>query len=565
MNQPSPAATSNRTAWMAHVIHESRWYRLIVMTMALGALAFAWANMAFISRTDPWYRNTDMNIHNMADALAINSSQSPNTVDQPGLPLKFLLALDFRVRHYLGLLPVWNLRKFGASPNPLREIAPLIRAERVHSRILVLTFILASAVFTYAVTREMDAACLTVLLLCGNSGLLFHGQLIRPELLCVGLGNVLGLLCVWQATCARSWRAKNAWLFAAGVLGGLATFEKLPGVCYLVLIYAWCWLSALLAARREDSGTSPRPLGPVFWRGLGPAVAGVSVLWLLFQLTNYQDVLGPVVVQRLRTAAVITGLLPLAALWFEPNRFVRFVLDRGEELAVLAAGALATLPLGYLLLRGVMTEPAASTYLARVLHFLINPVPTVNLFLSAKPDVGREFMVFLREAPVLVAGAFTATIAVSMLRAVPLRLKALICLLLIGSLGLTLLLCRRYFADQYSIFLHVPLLLAVVFSVSGFGMWWRQSHPVTGAHWTRPLVLAAAIVIALTIYPRLEPKYTLYRDDVSLPVSDLTLTFIFDHDAHPQAYLQIMKEHYGTRAAFTKTLDQYLANPANRY
>ncbi|MDP2138461.1 MAG: hypothetical protein Q8J74_11485, partial [Candidatus Didemnitutus sp.] len=118
--------------------------------------------MAFISANDPWYRNTDMNIHNMVDALAINASQSPNTVDQPGLPSKFLLALDYRLRHELGLLPVWNLHQFGASPDPLHEIPALIRIARIHSRILVILLILAAAGLIHVVTRELESACLTV-------------------------------------------------------------------------------------------------------------------------------------------------------------------------------------------------------------------------------------------------------------------------------------------------------------------------------------------------------------------------------------------------------------------
>src|SRR4051812_48938204 len=97
-------------------------HRQLVAGLAFGALLLAWFYLAAISRQDPWYRNTDMNIHNVADALPLNSGQSPAMVDQPAFPTKFLLALDYRVRHYLGFLPVWNLKKFGDSPDPLREI-----------------------------------------------------------------------------------------------------------------------------------------------------------------------------------------------------------------------------------------------------------------------------------------------------------------------------------------------------------------------------------------------------------------------------------------------------------
>lgn len=541
----------------------NRLHRTMVLSLAIAALVFAWVRMATIAEVDPWYRNTDMNIHNMADALAINSSHSPNTIDQPNLSVKFLLALDFRVRHELGLLPVWNMQKFGQSPEPLHEIPPLIRALKMHSRMLVLLVILAAAGLTYVVTRETDSVCLTVILLCGSTGLLFHGLLLRPELLCVGLGNVLALLCSWQSTRATRWRAKSMWLFAAGILVGLATLAKLPGVCFLALCYTWCWLAALID--RAENSIPARAAAPGFWQGLLPALAGVFMLWLLSHLAGYHDLLGEVVVSRLRAAAVLVGLLPLLSLWPRPNHLLRFFIDRSRELAILAAGSLAALPLAYLLLRTVMSETAASTYMARTLSFLINPGPTMKLFLSDKPDLLGEFMIFFKESPVVCAGAITAAIVVCLLGNVPLRLRAFILLLLAGAFGLILLMCRRYFSDQYSIFLQVPLLLALALSFSGLGIWWRRRRPAAGVHWTASMVFIAAFALTLTLYVRMKSKYSYDQDDVPMPVNDLTLTFIFDHDAHPGSYLEIMKSRYGNREQFARSLDAYLANPTNRH
>ena len=69
----------------------------------------------------------------------------------------------------------------------------------------------------------------------------------------------------------------------------------------------------------------------------------------------------------------------------------------------------------------------------------------------------------------------------------------------------------------------------------------------------------------LTVYPRLQRKYTTYQNDATLPVNDLSLTFLFDHDAHTLAYRKIMQEHYGGREQFAQTLERFLADPANRY
>ena len=165
--------------------------RLLIIALALASLFLAGFWMTKISRVDPWYRNTDMNMQNLDDALSINSDVPPRLIDQPGLPLTCLLAIDYRVRHYLSLLPVWNVKKFGDSKDPLREIPVLIRIGRVHSRVLVVLFILSAAWLTYSVSRAIEPACLTVILLSGSSGLLFHGLLTRPSFSALGSATCL--------------------------------------------------------------------------------------------------------------------------------------------------------------------------------------------------------------------------------------------------------------------------------------------------------------------------------------------------------------------------------------
>ncbi len=538
-------------------------HRLVILSLAALALAFAWFCMAAISRDDPWYRNTDMNIHNMVDALAINSDLSPNPFAQPGVPLKYLLALDYRVRHEFGVLPVWNMRKFGQSPDPLREIPRLIQIQRVHSRILVMALILAAAGLVHAITRQVDSACLTIILLCGSSGLLFHGLLSRPELLCVGFGNVLALLCAWRATSLSPGMGKYTWLFVAGLLCGLAMLEKLPGICYLAVCCGWCWLSAWVA-RPDSPGELPAGKAD-FWYGCLPAVAAGMVFWLLFALGRFHDALGPVVLLRLRLAAAIIGLLPLLALWPVRSPLGRFLVVRVRELALLGGGALVAFPLIYGLLRGVMSEPQAANYMTGVLHFLVNPAPYMETLASAEPTLTREFSRFLMEAPVLFAGAFVLTIALCLARSVPRQLKALAGLLLVTGMGMALLLSKRHFYAQYGIFPQVPLVLACTLSLYGLSLRRATGDPAGGPHWTAPLVITVAFLLMFQAWFDTRFKYNFYQDDANLPVSPLTLTFIFDHDAHIPAYRQIMRDRYGTREEFARILDQYLADPANRH
>lgn len=536
-------------------------HRTIVISLALVSLMMAWVWMAIISRSDPWYRNTNMNIHNMVDALSINADVSPNGIDEPGLTLKCLLALDYRVRHYTGQLAVWNVRKFGASKNPLKEISSLIHVGRIHSRIQVLIVILCAAWLTYSITHKIDDACLTVILLCSSSGLLFHGLLTRPELLCVGLGGVLGLACVWRSAVTPHWFKNQIWLFLAGLCVGLSALTKFPGMFYLVPCYMWCWVTAITGPKRTDV-----PPQASFWSGLLPALAGASILWLLFTITQHHPDLDPIAFRRLRGAAIFVAGVPLLALFNARNRLGSFLLDRMRELALLVAGFLIAIPLSYLLLRGVLTEPHASDYLAGTLHVLVKPQSNLLFLLAKNPEVGREFPNFLKETPLLFLGAVAAVVSVYLVGAIPRLIKLFILLLLITALGMTALMSELSFAAQYSIFPQVPLFLVISLSIAAlFGTWRHKPQQTEGSHWAFPVVLTAVFVLMLTVYFRLQPKYNSYQGDADLPVHEPTLTFLFDHDVHTREYLHAMKDHYGDRGNFAKVLQQYLADPANRY
>ena len=246
--------------------------RLWMVALAFAALVSAWVCMAALSRTDPWYRHTDMNIHNMVDALAINSDVVPAKIDQPGLPPKYLLALDYRIRHYLGILPVWNFRKLNMSQEPLREVRTLVHIGRLHSRVLAILIILAGASLTCVVTGSLETSCMAVIMLSGSSGLLFHGLITRPDLLCTGFGAILGLVCVWQATTGQAGFGTYIWLFLAGLLAGLAALSKLPGLYYLATCLLWCWLAALTHGAPASRSISGRNRVD-FWAGLLPPVA----------------------------------------------------------------------------------------------------------------------------------------------------------------------------------------------------------------------------------------------------------------------------------------------------
>lgn len=538
--------------------------RLLFTILALLALAYDWGSLTHISRTDPWYRNADMNIHNVVDALSLNSGYPPGIVDQPAAPTKFLLALDFRVRNALGDLPVWTAKRFIRSPEIFQDYARLVQVGREHSRALVLLLILVSAGFVAHVTRRYEAACLTIILLCGSAGLLFHGLLVRPELLCTAFGAVLALYAVWLGCRAASPSGRAGWLLLGGLAGGLALLSKLPALYYCLLLCAWCWLTPFLP--HPPGARAPSLTVSMGWAIGSGLVAGAGLLAVLAQIHVHADLLDPVALFRLRLAASIVALLPLAGFIAASSRWGRYFVQRLLDTAVVLAGVLAAFVLWFGLLRLQLPAESAGQSMAKILNTVFFPDFLVSIF--TKPDEAHRLHQFLRfcaETPALIATTALLVGCLLFCRGVTSHTKLLVVLLFAQAGGMSLLLSKRQFTEQYSVFVQVPLLLIWPIALAALQAWWRAHTPVSEHKWPEVLTVGAALLLVLIHPLELRFKYDDYQDDAMVPVSDLTVTFLYDHDAHPAAFVAAMQARYPDRQAFAAELDRYLRDPAHRY
>ncbi|MBA4135782.1 MAG: hypothetical protein C0518_00535 [Opitutus sp.] len=536
-------------------------HRYAFPALAVLSLGLAWFWMAHISATDPWYRNTDMNIHNMADALSLNSGFPPGVVDQPAAPTKFLLALDYRIRNALGALPNWTLKRVARSPEPLREIAQLVKVGRVHSQWLVIASILVGAAFIGRVTRRFDLACFTVVLLSGSSGLIFHGLLVRPELLCATFGGLLATHALWSATESRGSAGRSLWLAVAGMFLGLALISKLPAVLYVALAFGWCCFASL--PFREDQSAENRPSGA--WAIGICLTAAIAALLLLRRISPMEDVLNPAATIRLRIAATTVALAPLVLLAAVRGKFAHFAVGRVMDFALLLAGMLLCFVGWFGLLRAVLPAGAAESYIAKVLTTTVYPEPLLRLFTVAEESHRwREMGRFFLETPVLFPVTTGLAIAIAGLRAMPARIRLLTVLLLLQGLGMVFLLSKRQFLEQYSVFAQIPLLM--IWALGFFALECRENDR-RGPRPKWPMALAAtgATLLVITLPVALVPKYSQFQPDAEVPVRGLTITFLYDHDAHPPAYLTAMKQRYPTREEFAAELNKFLSDPANRY
>ena len=514
--------------------------------------------LARIGREDPWFRNADMNVHNMVDAICLNSNIPPNIIDQPGVPMKTLLALHYRLQGALGHVRVWNLEQFGASSAPLEEIPPLIRSQRKFSRGIVLVIALLAGLTMWTLTRDANAALFTAVLFSGSSALLFHGLLTRPELLCVGFGSVGALLCTALALRRSSGLGQYLWLLLAGLMVGLAFLSKLPGVVYLGLCAGWCGIHAVTA-----SSTDPTESKSVRWGAALPLLAGAGGLFYLKSIQNYQGMMGELAVSRLHVVSILIVCTSVLFAVRGKAGWVRFGLDRLREGALIGAGFIIALPLTYTFLRLGLSEAVAQDYFSRVGGLLFNPEPMMNA-MAVNTDIGGQFQKFITENRRL----FTLTVILYLVLlpwpSVPLRRKLQVSLLLAVGFGLTLLMSKRYYLHQYNVFSHGALWMAVALCVQA--LWQAKASSLA-----KPLRVAVVSLLAIagavhvaTGPARAQDFYLRYQDD-SQPDNMFTRIFLFDHDAHPPAYTTIMREHYQTKEGFAAALKAYLETPENHF
>ena len=530
--------------------------RIALFAGILACLVFAHGVMSDFATELPWHRNLDMNIHNADDAMSLNAGQAPYHVDQPGLPPKFLLSLDHRVRHQLGRLPVWNMDSFSAHPDPIAVIPSLIEAGRSHSRHMVLLVMVLAVAFIYQSTRDLSACLIGAALLAGSEGLLFHGMMTRPELLCMALGGIVALGCVVRATRCAAPPARNLWLMVSGLGLGLSVLSKIPGYAYAPLALLWCWFAPLWTERRREDraagiSVASRVASPIAVTAIA-AAAGLTVRFL----AGEGQPLDPVAKVRLLTGLGVIVLLAWSSLLFRPGRFGGYARGCIHDSVMLGAGAVATIPACTLLARWFMPAAETADYMEHVLQVVFRPDALVNEY-AANPDVSGAVFEFLAHDWTHLALALFTTLLVVANRGVPRGAKALVLLLVAAGLGMLLLMSKRYFTLQYPVFVQVPLMIAVAIGVHAFWQSLPEAMRRRERGWVA--VLSAGLLAGLLwgVGERMrEDSINFQPNQNTLPQTHpLALIFLYSHDTHTKAYLQTMKNRYPDQTLFIRALE----------
>lgn len=528
---------------------------LILMDLGLLAIALLSALYAFrgearISSTDYWYHNLDMDMTNTADALLINSDCADVIADQPGLPMKYLLALAFRVEHYERHFRPWNLKKFGESSDPIAVLPALIAIGREQSRWLTLAVMVTAGVAAGLILRSFYSACLAVILVAGCPGLLFQGLMVRPELLCTGFG-VIAIASIARSSPAK---ARPTTFLTAGLAAGFSILTKLPGFLYLVIIIAAAWC----ASNQEFDKPVNRRFLARYLRPMElatPAIAFVAG-WLAIGLTRHLRSrpidFSVTDAGRLRDISVMivaagVGAWLLAGLG--PPRLRQAV--RGGVLA--ASGALLTLPLSYGLLRLILSDDSASWCTAKVIRTLVNPGNSLRAYAS-NPDWSAEFIRFLAHDRWRFALASLGLISVFTSRQSSPAERRAVASFFVCALGMAALLAKRYFIATYPIFTEVPLALSLAVSVPTL---LRFATSERAALMGRLGTVMLAAVFIPGAMRRATLEYSAYQAD-----SDLRsrVEWLYESPLLANEYRFTMQRHYGTEADFRTQLQAHLAS-----
>jgi hypothetical protein len=202
---------------------------------------------------NPYWRRADMDYFIVYQAFLLNDGRPQSYFDHPGYFSIVLLDLWFRLLHGLGALDVIALSGIPPASDAAgfeRVWTAAVRAGRLLSLVLVLSFIAAFAFLIRRLIADWRIAALAVCVLAFSSGIMFHSRILRTELLAAGLCT-LGLLLLLLAA-----RSPGAWwrFLLVGLAAMLCTLGVVNKVQAVFAAVAWPVVMMMFGVRSEAPG-----------------------------------------------------------------------------------------------------------------------------------------------------------------------------------------------------------------------------------------------------------------------------------------------------------------------
>lgn len=219
-----------------------------------------------------YWRNADMDLVVVYNALLLNDGRAQNYFDHPGTLTILSLAAWYRALHAFGLI---EIASFAQLP-PASDVAAfesamtaLVRIGRLYSLIAGFALLSLMAFLLKRILRDWRLALLGAFALAFSGGMADHIRILRTELLSAGFVTLALLLLIRAARTPSLWRP--LWIGLAALFCALGLINKVQAI---VLI-------AALPLIVLPFGVRHAPQENTLWRTSAPHLALAALAMLV--------------------------------------------------------------------------------------------------------------------------------------------------------------------------------------------------------------------------------------------------------------------------------------------
>ena len=208
------------------------WNGGLAFILALLAASFFLAGYFVI-----YWRNADMDLVVIYNALVMNDGGAQAYNDHPAYLTIVSLKLWFQLLHHIGLLTAWKLSSLPpASDVPAFDTAmtEAVRAGRVLAGLISALFVAVFAVFMRLIVRDWRIALLATFAFAFSGGVAVHMRILRTEMIAACFVIFAFMIMIVVAQRASAWRPLA--LMAAAVLCVLGMENKVQVILLIAAL-----------------------------------------------------------------------------------------------------------------------------------------------------------------------------------------------------------------------------------------------------------------------------------------------------------------------------------------
>lgn len=230
-----------------------------------------------------YWRNADMDLVVVYNALRVNGGLRQTYFDHPGLVTIHSLAAWFRLLHGVGLLGLDSFAQLPSASDPTAfaaAMSDLVRAGRLYSLLLGLALAAAFAGLARKIVADWRVALLGTFALIFSGGWADHIRILRTELLSAGLVIVALLLLI--AAARTTHRGRVLMIGLAALLAIVGLVNKVQAIVLIAALPLIVLPFGTRAAARFDAMRAPlRWLSAIV--AIALAAAAAALVWPLIQ------------------------------------------------------------------------------------------------------------------------------------------------------------------------------------------------------------------------------------------------------------------------------------------